>query len=86
MEEYKKRMVIEYKELKERTDKLEIMLNRWCNGTLNFTPTCPKWLLEKQLDVMKDYVGILETRAEIEDVELEADPGGNGEWGKRYED
>lgn len=47
MEDYKKRMVTEYRELKERTDKLEIMLN-----------------------VMKDYVGILETKAKIKGIDL----------------
>ena len=70
MEEYKKRMITEYRELKERTDKLEIMLNRWRMGILDFAPTCSKWLLKKQLDVMKDYAGILETRAKIEDIDL----------------
>lgn len=70
MEAYKQRMVAEYQELKERTDKLEEMLDRWDKGTLDFEPTCPKYLLEKQLDAMKDYVGILQTRAKIEDVDL----------------
>lgn len=70
MEEYKKRMITEYRELKERTDKLEIMLNRCRMGIVDFAPTCSKWLLKKQLDVMKDYVGILETRAKIEDIDL----------------
>ena len=70
MEAYKKRMTIEYSELKDRTEKLAEMLDRWDKGTLDFTPTCPKYLLEKQLEVMKDYVGILQTRAKIEDVDL----------------
>ena len=70
MEEYKKRMITEYKELKGRISKLIVMLNKWNNGTLNFTPTCPKWLLEKQLEVMEDYILILKMRARIEDVDL----------------
>ena len=70
MEEYKKRMITEYKELKGRTSKLRVMLNKWNNGTLNFTPTCPKWLLEKQLEDMEDYLLILKIRAMIEDVDL----------------
>ena len=74
MEAYKKRMAIEYRELKERTDKLEAMLDKWNKGTLDFEPTCSWWLLENQLEVMKNYVGILQTRAKIEDVDLtEAD-------------
>ena len=70
MKEYKKRMITEYKELKGRISKLIVMLNKWNNGTLNFTPTCPKWLLEKQLEYMEDYMLILEMRAMIEDVDL----------------
>lgn len=70
MEAYKTRMIIEYRELKDRTDKLEKMLDRWNKGMLDFEPTCPKYLLEKQLDAMRDYVGILQTRAKIEDVDL----------------
>ena len=35
MEAYKRRMVIEYQELKERAEKLEAMLDKWENGELN---------------------------------------------------
>lgn len=63
MEAYKQGMVAEYQELKERAEKLAEMMDKWDKGTLDFTPTCPKYLLEKQLDVMKDYVGLLQTRA-----------------------
>lgn len=72
MEAYKQRMIKEYRELKERADKLATMLDKWDKGTLDFTPTCPKYLLEKQLETMKDYVGILQTRAKLEDVDLNA--------------
>lgn len=70
MEAYKTRMIIEYRELKDRTEKLAEMLDWWDKGTLDFTPTCPRYLLEKQLDAMRDYVGILQTRAKIEGVDL----------------
>lgn len=70
MEDYKQRMIIEYRELKERADKLATMMDKWDKGTLDFTPTCPKYLLEKQLETMREYVGILQTRAKIEDVDL----------------
>ena len=72
MEAYKQRMIIEYRELKERADKLATMLDKWDKGTLDFTPTCPMYLLENQLETMKDYVGILQTRAKLEDVDLNA--------------
>ena len=70
MEAYKQMMIIEYRELKERADKLATMLDKWDKGTLDFTPTCPRYLLENQLETMKNYVGILQTRAKIEDVDL----------------
>lgn len=72
MEAYKQRMIIEYRELKERADKLATMLDKWDKGTLDFTPTCPKYLLDKQLETMTEYIGILQTRAKIEGVDLNA--------------
>ena len=70
MEEYKKKMVTEYKELKERTSKLRTMLNKWNNGTLNFTQKCPKWLLKDELETMENYLSILKVRAMIEEIDL----------------
>lgn len=72
MEAYKQRMIKEYRELKERADKLATMLDKWDKGTLDFTPTCPKYLLDKQLETMQEYAGILQTRAKLEDVDLNA--------------
>lgn len=70
MEAYKERFIEEYKDTLKRTVKLENMLTKYDNGTLEFMPTCPIDLLKHQLDVMKDYLAILEERAGIEDVEL----------------
>lgn len=70
MEAYKERMVNEYKELKERTDKLCHMLDRWLNNDLDFVPSCSFELLESQFHVMKAYLNILEQRAKIEGIEL----------------
>lgn len=39
MEAYTQRMVNEYRELKERTDKLGIMLDRWLFNDLDFEPS-----------------------------------------------
>lgn len=72
MEAYKQMMIIEYRELKERADKLATMLDKWDKGTLDFTPTCSRYLLENQLETMKNYVGILQTRAKLEGVDLNA--------------
>lgn len=76
MEAYKQRMIVEYRELKERADKLAAMLDKWDKGALDFTPTCPKYLLDKQLEKMQEYAGILQTRAKLEDVDLNASVSG----------
>ena len=70
MEDYKLRMVKEYKELKDKYDKLHAMLVKYDAGKLDFTPTCPIDLLRKQASVMGQYLYILETRAVIEDIDL----------------
>ena len=64
MEAYKVRF------LKERTTKLEVMLDKWLYGNLGFEPSCPYDLLESQFYAMKTYLNILNQRAEIEDIDL----------------
>lgn len=71
MEEYKIRMKYEYQQLKERYDKLHKILVKYDAEKLEFTPTCPIELLRKQASVMGEYLYILETRAVIEDIDLE---------------
>ena len=73
MEDYKLRMVKEYKELKGKYDKLHAMLVKYDAGKLDFTPTCPIDLLRKQASAMGQYLYILEMRAVIEDVDLSAE-------------
>lgn len=72
-EDYKLRMVKEYKELKDRYTKLHNMLVKYDAGKLDFTPTCPIDLLRRQASVMGQYLYILETRAVIEDVDIKAE-------------
>ena len=72
MEDYKLRMVKEYKELKGKYDKLHAMLVKYDAGKLDFTPTCPIDLLRRQASVMGQYLYILETRAVIENVDFNA--------------
>lgn len=67
---YKDRMFNEYHDLYERTKKLRDMLNAWDEDKLDFEPTCNYWILEKQFNVMCEYLGVLETRAEIENIDL----------------
>ncbi len=70
MEPYKQRMINEFNELKERTDKLENMLRKYYSGNLEFVPSCPIYLLEDQIDMMRGYLNILSIRAEIENIKL----------------
>ena len=69
--DYKERFVQEYKELKERYNKLHRMLIKYEAGTLDFTPNCSLELLKEQGMYMGEYLRVLEIRAEIERVDLE---------------
>ena len=70
---YKDRMKGEYLELKGRYERLEAMVIKYRADVLDFTPSCSLEILENQLEVMGDYLRILEERAAIEDVDLEGD-------------
>lgn len=69
--DWKERVVQEYKELKERYNKLHKMLIKYEAGTLDFTPNCSLELLKEQKRYMGEYLRILEIRSEIEDIDLE---------------
>ena len=66
--DYKERFIAEYRQLSIRTLKLETFLDNYRNGQLSFKPTCNIELLERQLDIMKAYITVLEERAKIEGV------------------
>lgn len=68
--DFKERTKAEYYQLKIRTEKLEAMLEKYRNGTLDFTPNCSYDLLHTQLVYMKCYMNALEERAKIENIEL----------------
>ena len=68
--DYKERMRAEYRQLKDRYDRLHRMLIRYEAGTLTFTPTCSLELLTSQKRAMGEYLRCLEVRAEIEKVDL----------------
>ena len=68
--DYKERFKAEYFQTKFRYEKLKNMLDKLENGLLEFKPTCPIYILKKQLETMKEYIEILEVRALIEKVEL----------------
>lgn len=68
--DYKERLIKEYTELKTRYNRLQEMLNKWDEGKLDFTSTCPRELYNMQLRAMKEYLDILVIRAKFEDIQL----------------
>ena len=70
MEDWKARFRKEYYELKERFQKLDMMIGKYEKGQLEFEPNCPIDLLKRQRSVMLDYLSILEQRAKIEEIKL----------------
>lgn len=79
MEEYKKRMIMEFYDLKDRHEKLRDMCNRieaaemmkGVGGPIDEPPhDCPLFLLRDQQRIMGEYLHVLELRAIIEGVEL----------------
>jgi hypothetical protein len=71
MKAYKKRMVEEFNQLRDRTNKLEKMLRKNRLDKIEFEPTCPIYLLKKQYDSMLVYMECLKDRAILEDIDLE---------------
>ena len=69
-EDYKERFKAEYYQVVIRYQKLKSMLDKWDNGELNFTPTCPRSTYNMQITAMTDYIAVLEARAVMEGVEL----------------
>lgn len=70
MEDWKQRVVGEYKQLRGRYERLSAMIVKYEAGTLPFTPNCPICLLRMQADTMRRYLGILEIRGKIEEINL----------------
>ena len=69
-EDYKDRFRAEYYQTVIRYGKLKNMLDRWDDGNLNFTPTCPRSTYNMQIRAMTDYIAVLEARAVMEGVDL----------------
>lgn len=66
--DYKERFIAEYIQLYIRSMKLGRMIQNWRN--LDFTPKCPKYLLENQYKSMSSYLNILVERADREEIKL----------------
>ena len=69
--DYKERMVAEYVQVQERANRLSSILDQWARGELGFKPTCPRRVLEGQLDAMLAYQSTLKERMVIEGIKYE---------------
>ena len=70
-DDYRERFKAEYYQLKIRTGKLHSLLAKMDADELNFKPTCPRVVLERQLHAMLDYLSELAFRADLEGINLE---------------
>ena len=68
--DYKERFQAEFHQLNTRLHKLIDMVNKWDAGTLNFTPTCPRDIYDRQISAMSEYHNTLLVRAKLEGVDL----------------
>ena len=68
--DYQERFKAEYIQLKNRFEGLKRMFDAWHDGTLAFTPACPRDLYGEQLTDMELYLKVLKRRAAIEGIEL----------------
>lgn len=69
-EDYKERFKAEFAQLVIRYRGLKAMIEKWDNGSLEFTPTCPRSTYNMQLKAMSDYIAVLEARAVMEGIKL----------------
>ncbi len=72
-EDYKERFRAEYHQLRIRYRSLFLLLTKNRLGALGFKPDCPIDTLKEQLEAMRHYIAVLEERAIMENIDLEAD-------------
>lgn len=68
--DYKDRFRAECIQLENRYEGLKKMVESWDNGTLPFTPTCPREIYDEQLAAMRAYMKVLTARAHIENIPI----------------
>lgn len=69
-DDYKDRFVAEYYQVKIRYQKLNSILDKYEEGTLDFEPSCSISLLMIQRDIMEDYLNVLQDRAITENISV----------------
>lgn len=67
---WQERMKQEYRETKERYEKLHRIVTKYEAGVLEYTPKCSIELLKQQKKHMGEYLHDLEIRGYVEGVEL----------------
>lgn len=72
-DDYKQRFIAEYYQTKIRYEKLNTMIDKFYKNQLDFTPTCPIFILKLQRDTMLQYLAMLEKRAAYEEIKLEVE-------------
>ena len=69
-DDYKKRFIAEFEQVKIRRAKLVNMLWKYKNSTLDFKLSSDIHIYQAQVSVMDTYLTILEHRAEDEHIDL----------------
>lgn len=69
--DYKERFIAEYKQLVIRLDKLENVISKAKNNSLEFKLSCPRIVLETQAIYMRNYADILRMRARQEGIDID---------------
>ncbi len=69
-EHWENRFLAEYRQTKIRAERLHRMIVKAQAGTLDFKLNCPVCLLEAQEAAMREYLRILEIRAEKEAIDV----------------
>lgn len=67
---FKERFRAEYIQAVVRFNRLVAFLRQWDEGKLDYEPATPRATFNFQVEAMSKYIGILETRAKIEEIKL----------------
>lgn len=68
--DYKQRFIGEYHEVRNRAMKLDSFLDQYDLGDRGMSLDCPYALLNAQSNAMWTYLSVLETRAQMEQIDL----------------
>lgn len=70
MKDYKERFIAEYKQVRNRLEKLVDMCNKWDRGELYFTPTCSRAYYNAQILFTHGELIRLRAIARLDGIEL----------------